>query len=111
MLTIFRNRLFLAVATGHFMVDVLNGLGPVLLAVLATPLALSNSQIGLTLTIYTFAGSLSQPLFGWLADRIGRRPVRFAGLGLIWMAICLSTAALSNGWAMLQPFFLLAAEA
>ena len=70
MLTIFRNRLFLAVASGHFAVDVLNSVGPVLMAVLARPLGLGYSQIGLALTLYTFAGALSQPVFGLLAGGV-----------------------------------------
>ena len=109
MLTIFRNRLFLSVAAGHFVVDILNSTGPVLLAVLAAPLALSNAQIGLTLTLYTFAGSLSQPLFGWLADRVRPRPAVLAGVGVGWMALCFGAVALARSWALLQPFFLLAA--
>src|SRR5204863_222157 len=35
MLSVFRNRLFVAVVSGHFVVDVLNSTGPVLMAVLA----------------------------------------------------------------------------
>jgi FSR family fosmidomycin resistance protein-like MFS transporter len=108
MLTIFRNRLFLAVVAGHFVVDILNSTGPVLLAVLAVPLGLSYGQIGLALTLYTLAGSLSQPPFGWLADRFPGRPVAFAGIGVAWMVICYGVVALARNWALLLPFFLLA---
>ena len=104
----FRNRLFVAVALGHMCTDILNSLGPVLLAVLAVPLALSNARIGLALTLYTFAGSLSQPLFGWLADLAGRRSVALAGLGLLWMAACYAAMALAGTWALMLPLFLLA---
>lgn len=112
MLTSFRNRLFLAAGAGHFTADLLTGGGPVLLATLARPFGLTNAQIGLTLTLYTFAASLSQPPFGWMADRVERagwRPVRFAGVGVLWMALCYSVVGLSPDWALLQPFFLLAA--
>jgi FSR family fosmidomycin resistance protein-like MFS transporter len=68
---------------------------PVLLATLAVPLALSNAQIGIALTIQIFAGALSQPLFGWLADRSSARPAALAGGGVAWMAICLAAIALS----------------
>jgi FSR family fosmidomycin resistance protein-like MFS transporter len=105
----FRNRLFLAVAFGHMFTDVLNATGPVLLAVLAAPLALSKTQIGLALTLYAFAGSLSQPLFGWLADRSGRRMVALAGIGMLWMALCYVGVALAGSWALLMAFFVLAA--
>jgi FSR family fosmidomycin resistance protein-like MFS transporter len=109
MLAVFRNRLFFAVSSGHFMVDVLNSTGPVLMAVLAAPLGLSYGQIGLALTLYTFAGSLSQPLFGWLADRFQGRPALLAGLGTLWMALCLGAMALQQSWATILPLFLLAA--
>jgi FSR family fosmidomycin resistance protein-like MFS transporter len=72
-----RNRVFTAVVGGHFMVDLLNSLGAVLLAVLAVPLGLSNQQIGLALTIYTLLGALSQPLFGWWRQSLAL-PVRSA---------------------------------
>lgn len=108
--TLFRNRSFLAVTAGHFGVDVLNSTGPVLLAVLATPLALSNARIGLALTLYALAGALSQPLFGWLSDRAGARgnPVALAGGGVLWMALCYGVVALTESWVVLLPFFLLA---
>src|SRR5947207_9987975 len=99
MLSVFRNRLFVAVVSGHFVVDVLNSTGPVLMAVLAVPLGLSYSQIGLALTLYTFAGALSQPPFGWLADRFRGRPAMLAGLGTAWMALCLGVMAVQRSWA------------
>src|SRR3954466_11903808 len=87
MLTLFRNRLFLAVTTGHFVIGVLNSIVPVLLAVLASSMSLTNAQIGLALTLFTFGGSLSQPVFGWLADRFPGRPTLLAGVGAAWMAL------------------------
>ncbi len=109
MFSMFRNRLFLAVAAGHFAVDVLNSVGPVLMAVLARPLGLDYGQIGLALTLYTFAGALSQPVFGLLADRFRGRTVLLAGLGTLWMVICLGLMAFQSTWALILPFFLLAA--
>jgi FSR family fosmidomycin resistance protein-like MFS transporter len=108
-LSLFRNRLFLAIATGHFGVDILNSSGPVLLAVLSSPLGLSNAQIGFALTLYTFIGSFSQPVFGWLADRVHGRPAVLAGVGVGWMALCYSAVAVAPSWAVLLPCFLLAA--
>lgn len=109
MLTLFRNRLYMAVVTGHASVDILNSVGPVLLAVLAGPLALSNAQIGLALTLYTFIGALSQPIFGWLADGFRGRMALLAGLGVLWMAICYAVIAFAPGWSILLTFLLLAA--
>lgn len=108
MLTLFRNRLYVAVVAGHFGIDMLNSLGPVLLAVLATPFSLSNAQIGLALTMYTFIGALSQPFFGWLSDRLHHRASVLAGLGLLWTALCYAAVALSHTWMLMLPCFLLA---
>ena len=108
MLTFLRSRLYLAVVAGHFAVDVLNSTGPVLLAVLAVPLGLSYGQIGLALTLYTMAGSLSQPICGWLADRFRGRPAALAGAGVLWMIGCYAVVAFMHSWALLLPFFLLA---
>jgi len=99
----------MAVVVGHFGVDVLNSSGAVLLAALAGSLALSNAQIGLALTWYTLAGSLSQPLFGWFADRTHQRPGLLGGLGLVWMALGFSAVAFAQNWALLLPCFVLAA--
>ncbi len=104
-----RNRVLTAVVGGHFMVDVLNGVGAVLLAVLAGPLGLSNQQIGLALTVYTLLGALSQPLFGWIADRLPGHTLRLAALGVLWMALCYTGVALAPNWSFLLPCFLLAA--
>jgi MFS transporter, FSR family, fosmidomycin resistance protein len=105
---VLRNRLFLAVAFGHITVDIMNSSGPVLLAFLSVPLGLSNSQIGLAASIYTFVGALSQPLFGWLADRYGSRWL--AGPSVAWMAgfIALTTLAAQSGQfvLMVAPFVL-----
>jgi MFS transporter, FSR family, fosmidomycin resistance protein len=99
----FRNRVAFAVNTGHFAVDVMNSTVPVMLATLALTLGLSNAQIGVALTIATFAGALSQPLFGWLADKYRGRPTVLAGAGVAWMALCLAGAAVAPGWGWIVP--------
>lgn len=104
----FRNRLYLAVVSSHFAVDTLNSLGPVLLAVLALPLGLSNAQIGFALTLYLLANSLSQPLFGWLADRVPNQSVLLAGLGVAWLALFFCVIALFANWTLLLVCFALA---
>jgi MFS transporter, FSR family, fosmidomycin resistance protein len=104
----FKNRLFLAVVTGHFAVDVLNSMGAVLLAVLREPLGLSYAQIGTALTIYLLIGSLSQPVFGWLSDKVVGRRMLLAGISVAWMAVFFTCVAFMPTWGWLLPFFLLA---
>jgi MFS transporter, FSR family, fosmidomycin resistance protein len=103
-----KNRMFLAVAGGHFAVDVLNSTGPVLLAVLKEPLGLSYAQIGTAITLYLLIGSLSQPLFGWISDKAQGRTMLLAAVGVAWMAFFFTLVALAPGWTMLLPVFLLA---
>jgi Arabinose efflux permease len=105
---VFRNRLYVSVATSHLAVDMLNSLGPVLLAVLAIPLALSNAQIGLALTLYTLAGAISQPFFGWWADRMGKRSVALGAIGVLWTTVFFIAVAFAGTWALILPLFVLA---
>jgi FSR family fosmidomycin resistance protein-like MFS transporter len=76
---------FVWIALGHLAVDILSGLVPVLLAVLSTPLGLTNALIGLVSAVYSLAGALPQPAFGWLADRFGTKWTTAAGV--LWMAV------------------------
>lgn len=105
---LFRDRLYISVATSHSVVDMLNSLGPVLLAVLAVPLALSNAQIGLALTLYTLAGAISQPFFGLWADRIGGRSVALGAIGVLWTTVFFIAVAFAGSWALILPLFVLA---
>lgn len=65
-------------------IDILNASIAMILTVLVVPFNLSNAQIGLGVMIYSLMGSLSQPYFGWLADRFGGRWL--GALGLLWTA-------------------------
>jgi FSR family fosmidomycin resistance protein-like MFS transporter len=73
MLTLFRRPVFAAVTLGHFVVDVFNNSGPVLVTFLSGQMGLTAAQIGLALGSYQFFSALTQPLFGWLADKLGSR--------------------------------------
>lgn len=94
--TVLRERPFLAVSLTHFFVDILNNGRNLLVAVLAVTLELTNAQVGIALLLYNVGNALSQPLFGWLADRIGARLLVIGGLG--WMIIFYALAALAGDW-------------
>ncbi len=85
-----RNRSLIAVSLGHFTIDVFNSMSPVLLAFFSLPMRLSNAQIGLAASLYTFVASLFQPAFGWVADRYGSRWLGVGGL--LWTLGFLSLA-------------------
>lgn len=80
--------LFSSVALSHLIVDVLNSSRPVLL----TYLGLTETEIALVSTIYIWASALTQPLFGWLSDRVG--PRWLAAGGVLWMTGFFSGAVL-----------------
>jgi FSR family fosmidomycin resistance protein-like MFS transporter len=73
-----------AVSYAHFAVDVLNGLNAVVLTFISAHfLPMTKTEIGLLLSLYSLFASLSQPLFGFLADRDGGR--RIALVGVVWL--------------------------
>ncbi|MCC6625872.1 MAG: MFS transporter [Chloroflexi bacterium] len=88
-----RNRSLWTVMSGHFAVDHFSGLMPALYPLLVASLSLSVAQIGLLAAVYQTALSLTQPVFGWLADRVGTRWL--SGLAVLWMA----AAFAALGWA------------
>ncbi len=91
-----RERPYLAVAITHFFVDVLNSGKNLLVAVLALAIGLTNTQVGLALLLYNVGSSLSQPLFGWLADKAGPRWLVIGGMG--WMMAFYGIAAVAGDW-------------
>lgn len=105
----FRNRLYLSLVSSHFVIDLFTGISGVLLAVLSTPLGLSNAQIGTAITLYMLANSASQPFFGWLIDRDNMRPLPLISYSIVWMAFFFSLIAFATQWWMVVLLMLLAA--
>ena len=83
--------LFSSVALSHLMVDVFNSSRPVLL----TYLGLTETEIAWISTIYIWASALTQPVFGWLSDRVG--PRWLAAGGVLWMTVFFSGAVYFPG--------------
>ena len=82
-MSLLKNRYLLAATFGHFSVDMYSGMLPLILLALTQPLGLSYAQIGLVSMLYSLAGSVSQPFFGWLGDRRGARPMAVLGVAAI----------------------------
>ena len=78
-----RNRGLVTLMLGHFTVDSYVGLLPVLYPLLINRFQLNLETVGLVTLAYSGMASVSQPLFGILADRHG---TRFTGLALAWTA-------------------------
>jgi FSR family fosmidomycin resistance protein-like MFS transporter len=100
-----KNSIFLAVASTHLVVDMLGSQLALLAAFLSQSLSLTNVGIGMVVAGYRLSSALTQPVFGWLADRVGPRWL-VAG-GLLWTAGFISLAVASPGPATL-PFLVLA---
>lgn len=107
-----RSRLFWAVGSGHMVNDIYMSMGPVLLAFMsAYVLPISNTQIGLAVGLAQLAGALSQPLFGWLADRSGGRWLGAGGVawtGSLLMLSLLLAQQTGQFWLMMIPFVIMA---
>jgi len=96
-----------SVSLGHMAIDILSSSVAMILTVLAVPFDLSNSQIGLGVMIYQLVGSLTQPFFGVLADRLGGRWLGAAGLA--WTASFYLAATYAQSYPLLLLLMSLAA--
>ena len=100
------NRALLTLMAGHFTVDLYAGLLPVLYPLLRDRYALDLRETGLIATIFTAAASLSQPLFGFVADRAGNRWL--APLAVGWMAAFFALLGFAPGYSPLVALVVLA---
>ncbi len=109
-MSLFRNQIYLAVTLGHFIIDIFNSMGPVLVTFLSVPMALSAAQIGLAVGLYQLLSAVTQPIFGWLTDKIGSRwlgPGSIAWtIGFLVLAVLLAQSG--NFWLFVIPFSLAA---
>ena len=93
-----RNGRLLTLMLGHFTVDSYVGVIPVLYPLLIGRFRLSLATVGLVSLAYSGMASISQPLFGLLADRYG---TRFTGIALAWTAITFSIVGFVNSFPLL----------
>lgn len=97
--SVFRNRALITLFLGHFTIDLYAGLLPVLFPIVSGRFDLDLKTVGLLALAYSGMGSVSQPLFGWLADRHG---TRLAGAALIWTACTFAAISVAPSfWMML----------
>jgi len=81
---VFKNRGLVTLMLGHFTVDSYVGLLPILYPLLIHRFALNLETVGFVSLAYSGFASISQPLFGLIADRWG---TRFTGFALGWTAV------------------------
>ena len=68
MLAFFKRPLILA-AVGHLMLELFANFLPIVYPLLIENLSLTLAQVGIVAMVVTVAGSITQPLFGYLSDR------------------------------------------
>jgi MFS transporter, FSR family, fosmidomycin resistance protein len=95
---IVRNKPLMTLMLGHLTLDMYAGMLPVLYPLLQDRFDLSLKTVGLVSFAYSGAASLSQPLFGWLADRFGTRLI---GLALLWTACTYATIGFAANFTVL----------
>jgi FSR family fosmidomycin resistance protein-like MFS transporter len=69
---ILKNRALVIFMSGHFSNDLLVGVLPVLFPIFKREFGLDNAQLGLVTLGYSIASSLTQPLFGYISDKVRR---------------------------------------
>lgn len=106
-----QTRQFWAVALAHFALDTAMSSIPVLLAFISIyVLPLSTVEIGLIVGLMQLLGAVTQPLFGWLTDRVGGRWTGTIGLGWTAGLLLLGLLLAEQGLALpLALVFILAA--
>lgn len=95
---VLHNRPLLTLMLGHFSVDMYVGLLPVLYPLLTNRFSLDLKTVGLVSLAYSGTAAVSQPFFGWVADRYG---TRFIGLALVWTAVMFATIGFAPTFSML----------
>jgi FSR family fosmidomycin resistance protein-like MFS transporter len=91
--------LFSSVVLTHLIVDLINSQRAVLLTFLSVPLGLSNAALGFFSAMYVVTGSIIQPVFGYLADRLGARWLAMGGV--LWLGGFFALALVVSGPAAL----------
>ncbi len=92
-------RFALITALAHLVLELSVSFLPVIYPILITELGLTYSQVGTIALVAILGGSLTQPLFGYLSDRIG--PSRLVILSLVWSGLLMGTVGLVNTYGTL----------
>lgn len=83
-MSVFRNRPLMLLMAGHFTIDMYGGMLPLLYPLLTAQFELDLATVGMVSLAYSGVSSLSQPAFGYIADKYG---TRFTGLTMAWTAL------------------------
>jgi FSR family fosmidomycin resistance protein-like MFS transporter len=98
-------RLAALLTVSHMAVDGVASMPAALLPTIQTRFGLTETGLALLVAVLSFSSSVTQPLFGALADRLGQR--RVAALGAMLTAGVLSLLGIAPSIALLVGIFLL----
>jgi FSR family fosmidomycin resistance protein-like MFS transporter len=84
-------RIFI-LSIGHMVNDAYSNVIPPLLPMLQAAYSLNYTLSGLIMTVYTITSSVIQPVFGYIADRHGRRWM--VALSVLWISFFMSMIGL-----------------
>ena len=82
-----------AMAVGHLVMVGVMAMTPVHVRSAGRDAAHTLSVVGVVLSFHIAGMYAFSPVVGWLADRVGRRPVIFAGIALLLLACALAGSA------------------
>ena len=94
-----------ALAFSHGANDMYMGFLPALLPLIVVNLGLDYKGAGILVSVVTLTSQFSQPLFGFLGDRVGRRAIAIAAPVLT--ALSMSFVGLASSYAVLLSFLIL----
>lgn len=107
-----KRRLFWSICFGHMAVDGFNSIGPVIMAFMAAHvMPMTNTQIGFAISLYQLFGAITQPFFGFQADRSGGKWLGAGGVAwvVILEVLAIVIAALTGSYILMLIPFVLAA--
>ncbi|CAN5567269.1 MFS transporter [soil metagenome] len=93
-------------AFSHFTLELCQNFLPVLYPLLITSMGLHYTQIGVIALTITLTGSILQPFFGFLSDRLG--PERVCALSVLWLGLLMGLVGLMPNYWMLLALVALA---
>lgn len=94
-------------AAAHLLLEASFNFLPVTYALLIPKLGLSYGQIGTLVLVMTIAGTITQPLFGWLSDR--RDPRKIVIASVVWGGILMGLVGFMPSYRSLGVLLVLAA--
>jgi len=94
---------------GHFTVDVYANLLPPLLPMFKQMYNLSYAATAGLTSVFAVTSTLIQPIFGYLADRYGKKWI--AALGVAWISILMCLLGIAPGYAAIVAIVALRAWA